>query len=141
MIYKQCLAVAMALCIAVTGAACFSAEEPNAADETRRVDESEPVEPKTTNDTQLYSKGNRLPHARLRIELTPTVGFDSGKRDRQGDSALRTNIDYEIPIVEHLTISPRLIPIMYYSQRDDDPVWIAGFGLVFRGYSKPEQYG
>ncbi len=123
------------LCLALpTMAASAGADDKDGRAPEQSAVESKP-EPKQA-ETKTFRKGNRIDHARIRIELTPLHGFHSGKHPRPSDFALRTSIDYEFPIVEHLTISPRLIPIMYYNQGDGgDDVWAAGFGVVFRGYS------
>jgi hypothetical protein len=91
-------------------------------------------------EDDLYYRGNRLPHARWRFELTTSTGFHSGTHSRDGDLGLRTNVDYEIPIVEHLTIAPRIIPLfLYHQNHDNDDVWAGGVGVVFRGYSNGKE--
>lgn len=104
------------------------------------TDRPKPDAKKKPFEDDLYYRGNRLPHARWRFELTTTTGFHSGTHSRDGDIGLRTNVDYEIPIVEHLTIAPRIIPLFYYAQNHDhDDVWAGGAGVVFRGYSNGKE--
>src|SRR5690349_9401578 len=69
-------------------------DQPNADAKKSEEDKAE-VKRKPFED-DLYYRGNRLPHARWRFELTTTTGFHSGTHSRDGDLGLRTNVDYEI---------------------------------------------
>lgn len=79
--------------------------------------------------------------ARWRIELTTTTAYHSGRRSRSGDYALRSNVDYEIPVLKHMTVAPRIIPLMYYNEngKGDSTFWAFGIGVVLRGYSNGEE--
>lgn len=87
------------------------------------------------------SDGLGLDHARIRVELTTSTAYHSGHHSRTGDFGLRTNIDYEIPVLKHMTVAPRIIPLMYYNENGDGDgtLFAFGIGVVLRGYSNGEE--
>ena len=131
--------VCVGLCFvapAISAMAAKDNKEGTSSDQPAPESKSEPE----NIGAPAFEKGNRIDQARIRVELTPVAGAFWGIHERDDDFGLRTNIDYEFPIVEHLTISPRLIPIMYYHQADgSNSVWATGIGVVFRGYSNGKE--
>jgi len=134
-VFRICTWVVAGYCLALPFTARAAEDDKKPAAAAQAATETTSDAEQKPDDPGAYYKGNRLPHARVRLELTTSFGFHSGRHPREGDIALRTNVDYEIPIVEHLTIAPRIVPLMFYSQDNDNDVWAAGIGVVFRGYS------
>ncbi len=130
----------VALWLLVFSTSVVAQDKDTASPETEAA--TKPADTQEKNDTpELFQKGSRLEYARVRVELTTMTGFHSGRRSRSGDYAIRSNVDYEIPIVEHLTIAPRIIPLMYYNENGDgdNNIWAGGIGVVFRGYSNGKE--
>ncbi|MCK5861018.1 MAG: acyloxyacyl hydrolase [Candidatus Hydrogenedentes bacterium] len=73
------------------------------------------------------------------IELSGSIGIDSGKVDRSGDYMLRAMVDYEVPFADHVTLGLRALPLFVYEQ-DEDTVWGGGLGLGLRCYSVANEY-
>jgi hypothetical protein len=77
---------------------------------------------------------------RWRVEVSGALGYDSGKRDRQGDSVITGNIEYEWPVYARCTLGLRAYPLFVYNQDDSDPtVWGGGVGVVGRIYQKKDE--
>ncbi|MBX7256609.1 MAG: acyloxyacyl hydrolase [Candidatus Hydrogenedentes bacterium] len=77
---------------------------------------------------------------RWRIEVGGASGFDSGKRDRNGDSVITGNVEYEWPVFARCTLGLRAYPLFIYNQDDGDPtVWGGGVGVVGRIYQHKEE--
>lgn len=78
----------------------------------------------------------------LRIEGSAKTAWQSGFRDRAGDFAIRAIVDYEVPVRKHLTVSPRLMPFMYWDENNagNNEIFAAGAGVSLRGYPKPYEY-
>jgi len=102
--------------------------------------ETEPPDGDTAGEP-VDSDGLGLAHARVRVELTATTAYHSGHHSRTGDFGLRTNVDYEIPVHKHITVAPRIIPLMYYNENGDgdSTLFAFGIGFVLRGYSNGEE--
>ncbi len=127
---------------------CAGVQAENAAPEPTTPSSPVAAQPVESNaETQVASTttddGLGCDAARWRVELTATTAYHSGRRSRTGDYALRSNIEYEIPVLKHMTVSPRIIPLMYYNEngKGDSTFWAFGFGVALRGYSKPDQTG
>jgi len=75
---------------------------------------------------------------RFRVELEGMKGIDSGSVDRTDDLGVKGTIEYEVPLVKHLTFSARAMPLFVYREDlpgDDETVGAFGLGPVFRVYS------
>lgn len=77
-----------------------------------------------------------------RFEIAAGAGYDSGKRDREGDFQLVGEIEYEIPATERITLGLRALPLIVYTQDDknEDTLWGAGVGIALRYYQVPSEY-
>lgn len=133
------------LCVLVAGCcgAGMAAETP---DKPEAADAPAEQPKETSTDSQEApekkdSDGLGLDAARWRIELTGSTAYHSGHHSRTGDFALRSNVEYEIPVLKHMTVAPRIIPLMYYNENGDgdNTLWVFGFGVVLRGYSNGEE--
>lgn len=133
------------LCLLVAGwcGAVMAAETPEEPDTTKAA--TEQAKTNAQDATEAAKKkdadGLGLDAARWRIELTGSTAYHSGHHSRSGDLGLRSNVDYEIPVLKHMTVAPRIIPLMYYNEGGDghNTLWIFGFGVVLRGYSNGEE--
>lgn len=135
-------AIACALWMSWCGAAISDeASEPPktaAAPAGQAQDAAPPAKNAAAEPTDLDGLG--LEHARIRVELTTTTAYHSGHHSRTGDFGLRTNVDYEIPVLKYMTVAPRIIPLMYYNENGDgdSTLFAFGIGVVLRGYSNGE---
>ena len=79
--------------------------------------------------------------ARWRVEMYLGTGTSSGHRSRDGDFHLRTAVDYEIPVLKHMTVAPRLLPLTYINEAGSDgqTLYAFGFGVAVRGYSNGDE--
>ncbi len=78
----------------------------------------------------------------LRIEGAAKTAWKSGHEQRAGDVGIRAIVDYEVPVRKHLTVSPRLMPFMYWDENNagNNEIFAAGAGVSLRGYPKPYEY-
>lgn len=85
--------------------------------------------------------GSGFQDGHWRVEVSGAVGYDSGKRDREGDSVFSGNVEYEWPIFARCTLGLRAYPLIMYNQDNDDPtVYGGGLGLVGRIYQNAEEH-
>ena len=79
---------------------------------------------------------------RWRLELTGTTAFYSGNRSRTGDIGIQGSVEYEVPLVKHLTFGIKAYPLYFYDQNDrgEDTVFGVGVGPAFRVYSNGAEH-
>lgn len=79
---------------------------------------------------------------RWRLELSGFTAFRSGNRSRTGDLGLVGSVEYEVPLVQHLTFGIKTYPLFLYNQDDtgEDTVFGIGIGPEFRVYSKGAEH-
>ena len=74
---------------------------------------------------------------RWRLELSGFAAFRSGNRSRTGDFGFAGSVEYEVPLVKHLTFGIKAYPLYFYDQADggEDTVFGVGIGPEFRVYT------
>jgi len=82
-----------------------------------------------------------LSAGRVRVELTGAASIHAGRTDRHGDGVFTGSIEYEVPVLERLSLGAKLIPVLIYREhRNDDDrtssktVYGGGAGLAGRVY-------
>jgi len=79
---------------------------------------------------------------RWRLELAGMTAFYSGHRSRTGDFGIIGSVEYEIPVVKHLTVGIKTYPFYFFDQNDagEDTVFGVGVGPEFRVYTKGAEH-
>lgn len=79
---------------------------------------------------------------RWRLELSGFAAFRSGNRSRTGDFGFAGSVEYEVPLVKHLTFGIKAYPLFFYDQNDsgEDTIYGAGVGPEFRVYSNGTEH-
>jgi hypothetical protein len=116
------------------------AQAPEAKSESPQTDPEKTEEPTKKDGENDPTRGWYA--GWLRLEGVGMTAWHSGRHDRNGDLGLRLTLDYEIPVVNHFTISPRVMPLMYYDENNegDNQIFAAGFGFTMRAYVRKTDY-
>ncbi len=79
---------------------------------------------------------------RWRLELSGFTAFRSGNRSRTGDFGFAGSVEYEVPLVKHLTFGIKAYPLFFYDQDDggEDTMYGAAVGPEFRVYWKGAEH-
>ena len=107
------------------------------------IEQKESPKPKKAKpDERDRAEWRGWDHGWLRVEGTVKAAWKSGHEQRAGDCGLRAVVDYEVPVRKHLTVSPRLIPLMYWDENNagDNEIFAAGGGISIRGYPRAYEY-
>lgn len=132
-----CSIALLAIC-----AVAQASEDERKSEETSRtkVAAKEAEKPKT--DAAPRSGTHGWDAAWFRLEGIGMTAWPSGSFDRTGDFGFRLTLDYEVPVVNHLTVSPRAIPFMYWDENNDgdNHIFAAGLGFSLRGYVRKDDY-
>ena len=80
---------------------------------------------------------------KLRLELAGFTGIHSGRRSRTGDYGLSVSVEYEVPVIKHLTLGIKGYPLFFYEQDDsgEDTVFGVGIGPQLRAYHREDFRG
>ncbi len=136
---RECLILAVGLVGMAMSGSALAKEEETKKDDVSTVSTAKPAEPAETDPAPKGELG--LKAARWRLEVAVTTGLPSGHRSRDGDFHLCTAADYEIPVLKHMTVAPRLLPFTYINETgfDGQTLYAFGFGVALRGYSNGKE--
>ena len=136
---KSLVCVAAILCLSAS-AFGKSAESETSAPDT----EVKPAaEPKDEPESAVAEDEYGWDAGRVRLEGTAAGSWYSGRQQRGGDVSFRILVDYEIPVREHFTVGPRVMPFMFYNENHagDNDIYAFGIGFVLRGYVREDCRG
>lgn len=113
-------------------------EEPAAPPETKAHTKANTNSPQDSESKVLFDWHD----GRVKLEVAGLTGLHSGRRHRVGDRAVRTTVEYEIPLVKHLTVGGRVMPFMFWNENGEGEgdIFAFGTGVAFRAYSNGEEF-
>lgn len=134
------LCAVLLLASLATGPAFANSDESKGDDARKKKSTLKQTEESDTIEDRSAWRGRA--HAWWRVEGTVKTAWKSGHEQRAGDFGLRAIVDYEVPVRKHLSVSPRMMPIMYWDENNagDNEIFSAGAGVSLRGYPRAYEF-